>query len=292
MTKLRGGMGLLAQSQKDYVTIRLQVTRGKLSIEQLNGIADVLDNYGKGFAIPTIRKGLEIPWIKFEDSPKVLEEFKKLGLKAGSCGTKIRTIVACAGMDHCPLGLVDIEGAYAKLKDEYYERDTPTKFKISICGCPMACSHPHINDFGIIGRIRPKIIAEKCDGCGICARVCKGEEAEAKYKVEQDAIVEGNPPKIDYDRCIGCGLCMRSCPREAIAAEEAGFALFIGGKGGRHPRFGEEVVGLVSEEEMFRILDKTLKYFKKFAQGKERIVEVINRKGIEHFKNYVLEGGE
>lgn len=223
MTKLRGGLGLLAQKQKEYITIRLQVPRGRLSAEQIEGIAKVLDRYGKGYAIPTIRKGLEVPWIRFEDAPAAVEEFRKLGLSPGSCGTMVRTVVACAGMDHCPHRTVDVEEMYQRLVDRYYQKETPTKFKISVAGCGMACSHPHINDFGVI-------------------------------------------------------------------ASEKGLAIVVGGKGGRHPKFGEVVVEGVSHDDVFRVLDATLAYFREHARGKERICEVIERQGIDHFKERVLNG--
>ncbi len=151
MTKLRGGVGLLAQKQKDYIIIRLQVPNGKLTSEQMEGIGGVLDKYGRGYAVPTVRKGIEIPWIKFNDANEVVAEFKKLGLRAGSCGTRVRSVVACAGLEHCKNCEVDAKAMYERLVDRYYERDTPTKFKISLAGCSKACSHPHVNDFGIIG---------------------------------------------------------------------------------------------------------------------------------------------
>lgn len=223
MTKLRGGLGLLAQKQKEYITIRLQVPRGRLSAEQIEGIADILDSYGRGYALPTVRKGLEVPWIRFEDAPKAVEEFRKLGLSPGSCGTMVRTVVACAGMDYCPHSTVDVEEMYQLLVDRYYQKETPTKFKISVASCRMACSHPHINDFGVI-------------------------------------------------------------------ASEKGFAIVVGGKGGRHPKFGDVVVENVSHDDVFKVLDSTLAYFKEHAHGKERINEVIERQGLEHFKDSVLKG--
>lgn len=221
MTKVRGAFGLLAQRQMDYVTIRLQVPRGVLTAEQMEGIASILEKYGEGYAIPTIRKGLEIPWIRFEDATDVIYELKKLGLHAGSCGTKVRTIVACAGMNHCPEGRVDIEDIFRRLGDRYYERDTPTKFKISLSGCPRACTHPYINDFGII-------------------------------------------------------------------ASDKGFSVLVGGKGGRHPKFGEVIMDGMSKEDVFRVLDASLAYFRENAANKERIGEVIARNGLEHFREYVL----
>ncbi|MEE9594391.1 MAG: hypothetical protein V3V92_03230 [Candidatus Hydrothermarchaeales archaeon] len=225
MTKLRGGIGLLGQKQKDYITIRLLVPRGRLTAEQMDGVAEVIERYGRDYAIPTIRKGVEIPWIRLEDAPEVIEKFKGMGLLPGSCGTKVRTIVVCAGMDHCVRSLVDVEGMYERLNDRYYERDTPTKFKISLSGCARACSHPHINDFGII-------------------------------------------------------------------AGEEGFSVLVGGKGGRHPGFGELIVEGVSEDDVFKALDASLAYFREHAHGKERINEIIKRNGLDHFKGFVLKAVE
>jgi|Deesub1362A_J573_1020465.scaffolds.fasta_scaffold00943_9 dissimilatory sulfite reductase (desulfoviridin) alpha/beta subunit len=223
MTKVRGRIGLLAQRQKDYVTIRLRIPLGKLTAEQMEGISQIIEEYGDGYAIPTIRKSLEIPWVRFEDSNKVLKELRKMGLSAGSCGRKVRTIVACAGLGHCIHSHRNLEKMYYKLLGNYYMKDTPTKFKISLSGCHLACNHPYINDFGII-------------------------------------------------------------------ATEDGFSILVGGKGGRHPQFGKLIVEGVSEEEVFNILDKTLEYFRKYAQGRERIYEVIKRNGVDHFRGYVLEG--
>jgi len=221
MTKLRGGIGLLGQKQKDYITLRLLVPRGMLTAEQMEGIAEVIEKYGRDYAIPTIRKGLEIPWIRVEDTPAVIEKFKGIGLLPGSCGTKVRTVVVCAGMDHCVRSLTDVEGMYHRLNDRYYERDTPTKFKISLSGCARACSHPHINDFGII-------------------------------------------------------------------AGKEGFSVFVGGKGGRHPGFGNLVSEGLTEEDVFKVLDASLVYFRENAQGKERINEIIARNGMENFNGFVL----
>jgi uncharacterized protein (DUF362 family)/ferredoxin len=54
-------------------------------------------------------------------------------------------------------------------------------------------------------RVRPRLTASACIGCGNCAEVCP-----------QEAITPGKPPLFDLDRCIGCLCCAEVCPQGAI----------------------------------------------------------------------------
>lgn len=61
---------------------------------------------------------------------------------------------------------------------------------------------------------------ERCNACGLCAKICpaycmeiKGEKVDNK----RIAIVYN----IDLTRCIFCGFCVDACPKDAIAMVEA-----------------------------------------------------------------------
>ncbi len=282
MTKVRGKLGVLGQREADHVTLRLLVhPAGKVDAHQLRKAAEIAEKNGKGFVYITMRKGIEIPWIRFEDHAEVLKELKTAGLYAGSCGTRVRGIVACGGSNRCAYCLADVETLCSRLMEKFYEKEVPAKFKIAIAGCPNYCSNPTINDFGIVASERPRIESDKCINCGICVRMCRGK---AIYENGQRA------PVIDYDKCLDCGWCIKNCPSGAIAVEKTGYTITVGGRSGRDPKLGVVLAKLLSEEELFRVLAKTFAYFQEHAVGRERFTNVLQRKGLEHYSRYVLDG--
>ncbi|QTA38044.1 4Fe-4S binding protein [Thermosipho ferrireducens] len=55
------------------------------------------------------------------------------------------------------------------------------------------------------------IVPEKCDGCGICKKVCRFEAI----------ITVSNIYKVDQYACEGCNACVISCPQRAIKLVES-----------------------------------------------------------------------
>jgi len=66
-------------------------------------------------------------------------------------------------------------------------------------------------------RLRPRLMASACIGCGRCADVCPRE-----------AITPGKPPRFDLERCVGCLCCAEVCPQGAIEPQRNLLARLVG----------------------------------------------------------------
>ncbi len=274
--------GLIAQRDPDHYAIRLKVPVGRITPDQLRKIADVAEKEGRNYVHISSRQGIEIPWIHIDKMFDVVEDLQTAELYAGSCGPRVRNVTGCPGTECCSFAQIDTGKLGKKLSDRFVGQQVPHKFKISLSGCTNFCSNPLINDVGITGRIKPKLIPEKCTGCGLCVRVCRTKSI---------ALEDNDIPVIDEESCIDCGFCVLHCPSDALVKEEEGYSIFIGGKMGRNqPHFGKELVRFASEDDIFDIIEKTLQYFRRFGNAQERLTEVLAREGFEHYKNYVLKG--
>ncbi len=70
-----------------------------------------------------------------------------------------------------------------------------------------------INKTGNWRTFRPKLLRDKCNACGTCARFCP----EGIIKKYNDKIKPYYQCDLAY--CKGCGLCAAECPVNAVIME-------------------------------------------------------------------------
>ncbi len=266
--------GFLKQRQKDLFILRLRTIAGNLTAEKMNFVAELAKKYGRGYVHVTTRQGLEIPWVKLEDYESLNREIKELGLLTGTCGPRIRTVVACPGNTVCSYGLMDAPKVAAQLDEAFFGREVPKKTKMAVSGCPNSCAKPQENDFGFVGAVEPALDQEKCTGCGLCVKVCPAGAL---------VLAEGRP-LLDRHKCIHEGNCIASCPMDAWTAERRGFHVYVGGKIGRFPRLGDRVADFVPEEDIILFSEKILRAFTNLGQRGERLADVLGRVGVARFR--------
>ena len=259
-------------------SMRLKVVSGNLDVEKLRAIADAAEKYGSGYVHITSRQQIEVPFVKLEDAEAANNELEKQGIFGGSAGKRVRAVVACQGDRVCRNGLINCESIACRIDEKYFGEAVPKKLKIAVTGCPSACVRPQENDFGVMGTVRPKTVEENCVGCKRCEKACK----VGAIKVQEDKA------SIDTEKCILCGACIAACRKDALRAEKIGCTIFVGGKARRQPMQGIKLLELADEEQLFSVLEKTFEYYRREGLDGERLGELIERLGIDKYKEEVL----
>lgn len=215
--------GFLRAKQDGFFTLRTRMSSGNYKGEHLERISEIAKKYGKGFVHLTVRQGIEVPFIRFEDIERVEDEIKDAGIGMGTSGPRLRATTVCPGNNWCKRGLVDTFGLFEKIEKAgiLCGIDLPHKFKIVISGCPNACTRAQSSEIGLHGAVHPE----------------KG----------------------------------------------AGYAVYLGGCGGRTPRIGFKLDKILTEDEILPLIKKVVTFYKQNAKPRQRLALLIEQIGKETF---------
>lgn len=148
--------GFLREKQDGLFTLRTRMPAGNYQPDHLKKIADIAQKYGRGISHLTVRQGIEVPFIKYEDIDRVEDEIKQTGIKAGTSGPRLRATTSCPGNNWCKRGLIDTFSLFNRIENELGIKcamELPHKFKIVISGCPNACTRAQASEIGIHGQV-------------------------------------------------------------------------------------------------------------------------------------------
>lgn len=179
----KGGEG----KASEYLMMRIGIPNGILTAHQLRTIGQLSQKYARDLADITVRQNIQLHWLKIEDIPAVVDALTEIGLSPkGACGDVVRNVTGCplAGLDAHEL--IDASPLAIEISQmlsanpEFY--NLPRKFKISVTGCPVWCSHPEINDIGLTA-------VKRGDEVGYSIRVGGGLSTEPHIAVKLNAFV-------------------------------------------------------------------------------------------------------
>lgn len=139
-----------------------------------------------------------------------------------------------------------------------------SSLKAAISGCPNSCSQPQIQDIGIVGYRKPKVIDGKCIQCGLCGQSCV-----------LDLIEIDSEARIEIDSCIGCGKCIEVCPSGSIVELEKGYRILVGGRLGKLPQLAKTYVEVTSLEDLEFYLRRLIKNFEKCLKEGIRFSDLV-----------------
>jgi sulfite reductase (NADPH) hemoprotein beta-component len=126
---------------------------GDISHEQLDGVAELLDDFALDELRASHEQNLVLPHVRIEDLPAIFERLTVLGLATPNAGL-ITDLICCPGLDYCDLANArsitiaqEISKRFADLARQHDIGD----LKIKISGCINACGHHHAGHIGILG---------------------------------------------------------------------------------------------------------------------------------------------
>jgi sulfite reductase (ferredoxin) len=178
-----GGMG----KATEFFMIRIAIPNGIASSAQMRVIGKLARDHARDLADISTRQAIQLHWVTVDSLPAVVEALDAVGLSPrGACGDVARNVTGCplAGLDgHELIDASPLAKAVAREMNgnsEFY--NLPRKFKITVTGCSIWCSHPEINDVALTAVRRGSEI-------GYSVRVGGGLSREPHIAVKLDAFV-------------------------------------------------------------------------------------------------------
>jgi sulfite reductase (NADPH) hemoprotein beta-component len=154
---VRGTYG--QRQQGDFAMLRVKIPQGVLDSGQLRALADVAEQYSRGFGHITTRQNLQFHFMKLHDVEKAMRRLAESGLTTReACGNSVRNITGCPYAGVASDELFDVT-PYAEALTRYLLRhplssSLPRKFKIAFEGCAEDHALTAINDIGWRARVR------------------------------------------------------------------------------------------------------------------------------------------
>ncbi len=157
---------------------------------------------------------------------------------------------------------------------------------LTLLDIPVAESDEVLNELGCRGEsfIAPCVRGVQfCPGKGDCPR---GLQESSKLGLELDRLFFGEavPGKLRI-AVSGCPNCCAESPVRDIGfwGTAKGYTLVVGGNSGRQAAIAREVARELSFEQAIALTAATLDYYRQHAVKKERLGQMLERKGWEEF---------
>ena len=159
-TEFRLRHGVYGQRQDRVQMQRIKIPMGRLRADQLNGLADIAEEYAVGVLHITTRQDFQCHFVDIDDTPNLMRRLAEIGITTReACGNVIRNVTCCPHAGVCPDEAFDVTPhahamAYFMLRHSDAQ-NFGRKFKISFSGCEdHACGLGRMHDIGAIARIR------------------------------------------------------------------------------------------------------------------------------------------
>jgi len=208
-----GHIGFHRQKQEGLYYVGVVLPVGRMTAEQMRGLAKIADRFGSGTIRLTVWQNLLISDIKGDDIPAVKEAITGLGLDYSANSVRAG-LIACTGAAGCKYAAAHTKQD-AMAVDAYLagriNLDSP--INIHLTGCHNSCAQHYIGDLGMIGT-KVNVGEDQVEGYHLFVGGGYGADAEIGRELYRD-VTSADLPKV-IQRILLSYLEHRSGPEETF----------------------------------------------------------------------------
>ena len=210
-------IGVHKQKQAGLNWIGVVLPLGKLTGDQMRGLARIAHDLGDGEVRLTVWQNLLIPGVRDDNVALACAAIEKLGLAVKA--SQIRAgLVACTGNTGCKFAASDTKAHAAAIGDWCETRaniDTP--LNIHLTGCHHSCAQHYISDIGLLAaKVSVGGSDDTVEGYHVFAGGGFGPQAEIGQEVYRDVRAEDAPKTVE--KLLKAYLAHRTSPEEPFLA--------------------------------------------------------------------------
>ncbi|MGY3344738.1 ferredoxin-nitrite reductase [Bradyrhizobium sp. USDA 4470] len=208
-------IGVHKQKQAGLNWVGVALPVGKLTGEQMRGLAKISQDLGDGDIRLTVWQNLLISGVRDESVALVTAAVEKLGLATQVSNVRAG-LIACTGNAGCKFAASDTKRHAAAIGDWCDERvnlDTP--LNIHLTGCHHSCAQHYISDIGLIAAKVPGASEDdQVEGYHLFTGGGFGPDADIGQEVFHDVKAEDVPKRIEG--LLKAYLAKRTSPEETF----------------------------------------------------------------------------
>ena len=190
-------IGVHKQKQDGLNWIGVSLTLGKISCDQMRGLAKVSRDLGDGEIRLTVWQNLLISGVRDENVELAVAAIKQIGLAVEA--SHIRAgLIACTGSAGCRFAASNTKRNAAEIGDWCEPRVAMDKpVNIHVTGCHHSCAQHYISDIGLIGARVPINDEDTVEGYHLFTGGGFGPDADVGQEVYHDLKAEDAPKTVE-----------------------------------------------------------------------------------------------
>ncbi len=195
---------------------------GRMTSEQMRGIARVSDEYGSGDIRLTVWQNLLICDVLEANKAAVEREIRSLGLETQASGVR-SGLIACTGSAGCKFANADTKRNALEVADYLDSKlEIDQSINIHLTGCPNSCAQHFIGDLGFLGT-KVEVGDDMVDGYHLFVGGGYGEERGIGREVVRS--IEATQVPVVTEKLLRGYLATRIDVAESFAAWSARYSV-------------------------------------------------------------------